>query len=310
MPMRSPKTSPHSSRAVRLVGQAEHRGRMGVVDELRRHEGVQQQLDRRRRRRRIDQVGALHAHDVLVRERIARAQLHAAARAAPRAGRPARSSPCPQPEPLTHSTSTVVAVEIGACASSPRCCRRRAARACGPRRAGASCRRAAQDRARHPRNGRPRPRRRDRPTRSSSILSAPSTTSRSGAAWPPLRIAGAAAGSGCNDRLRRRCGRLRSRRRLHVAHRAGGEHRRGLAHRRAALRRLGRGRRLGRHDVFGRCRMRAGGSGAASRATGSNGCGSCGAGAGRRFGCARPVEIGDRVRDLGLDAVLRRHGSA
>ncbi len=57
--------------AVRLIGEAEHRGRMGMVDEFLRQEGVQQGLDRRIRRHRIDEEGALDAHHVLIRESLA-----------------------------------------------------------------------------------------------------------------------------------------------------------------------------------------------------------------------------------------------
>jgi len=59
---------------VGLVGQAQHRRRMGVVDEFVRQKGVQQGLDRRVGRARIEQVGALDAHHLLVRQRVARAQ--------------------------------------------------------------------------------------------------------------------------------------------------------------------------------------------------------------------------------------------
>ena len=61
--------------AVGLVGEREHRGGMGVVDEFVRDEGVQQRLDRRIGRRRVEQVGALQPHHVLVGELFARAQL-------------------------------------------------------------------------------------------------------------------------------------------------------------------------------------------------------------------------------------------
>ena len=61
--------------AVRLVDQAEDRGRVGVVDELVRQERVQQRLDRGIGRRRVEQVLALDADHVLVAERRARAQL-------------------------------------------------------------------------------------------------------------------------------------------------------------------------------------------------------------------------------------------
>ena len=57
--------------AVRLIGEAEHCGRMGVIDEFLRQEGVQQGLDRRIGRHRIDQEGALDARHVLVRDSLA-----------------------------------------------------------------------------------------------------------------------------------------------------------------------------------------------------------------------------------------------
>ena len=52
--------------AVGLVGQRQHRGRMGVVDEFVRNEGVQQRLDGRIGRGGIDQIGALQTHHFLV----------------------------------------------------------------------------------------------------------------------------------------------------------------------------------------------------------------------------------------------------
>ncbi len=59
--------------AVRLVDQAQDGGRMRVVDELVRQERVQQRLDRRIGRRRVEQVLALDADHILVAERRARA---------------------------------------------------------------------------------------------------------------------------------------------------------------------------------------------------------------------------------------------
>ena len=61
--------------AIRLVDQAEHGVGVRVVDVGVRHEGVQQHLHRRARRRRIEQPGALHAHHVVVAQRLAPAQL-------------------------------------------------------------------------------------------------------------------------------------------------------------------------------------------------------------------------------------------
>src|SRR6185437_16125578 len=61
-------------RAVWLVGEGEHRGRMRVVDVFMRQEGVQQRLDRRVGRAGVDEVGALEIHHVLVAQRVARAQ--------------------------------------------------------------------------------------------------------------------------------------------------------------------------------------------------------------------------------------------
>ena len=91
--------------AVGLVDQAEQRGGVGVIDELVRHERVQQRLDRRVGRAGIDQVGALHAHHLLVGEVVVRAQLAQRRRAAP-PGMPAGSiAAMSAPVPLTHSTS-------------------------------------------------------------------------------------------------------------------------------------------------------------------------------------------------------------
>ena len=97
-------------RAVGLVGDAQHRGRVGVVDVVVRQEGVQQGLDRWVGRHRVEQIGALHPHHVLVAE--ARRSLRNLRSGPSRtAGRPGGSiSAMSQPLPLTHSTS----------ASSPR----------------------------------------------------------------------------------------------------------------------------------------------------------------------------------------------
>ena len=48
---------------------------MGVIDVFVRQKGVQQGLDRRVGRVRVDQIGALHPHHVLVRQALAGAQL-------------------------------------------------------------------------------------------------------------------------------------------------------------------------------------------------------------------------------------------
>ena len=61
--------------AVGLIDDREHRRGMGVVDEFVRQEGVQQRLDRRVWRRRIEQVQALHIDHGLVGERVERAKL-------------------------------------------------------------------------------------------------------------------------------------------------------------------------------------------------------------------------------------------
>ena len=61
--------------AVVLIDQADHGVGMGVVDELVRQERVQQRLDRRIGRHRIEQVGALDAHHVLVGHLVARQEL-------------------------------------------------------------------------------------------------------------------------------------------------------------------------------------------------------------------------------------------
>ncbi len=57
-----------------LIDQAQHGGGVGVVDEFRRHEGVQQHFDRRRGRLRIDQVGALRPRHLVVGKFFARTQ--------------------------------------------------------------------------------------------------------------------------------------------------------------------------------------------------------------------------------------------
>ena len=62
-------------RSVRLVDQSEHGGGMRVVDIFVRHEGVQQRLDRWIGRHWIDQIGALHAHHLVVGHGVAGAQL-------------------------------------------------------------------------------------------------------------------------------------------------------------------------------------------------------------------------------------------
>ena len=61
--------------ALRLVGEAKHGGRMGVIHEGVRQKRVQQRLDRRVRRGRVNEVRALHAHHVLVGERVVPTQL-------------------------------------------------------------------------------------------------------------------------------------------------------------------------------------------------------------------------------------------
>ena len=74
--------------AVGLVGDAQHRGRVRVIDIGVRQEGVQQGLDRRIGRHRIEQIGALHPHHVFVRERIEPPQ--AAQRPEPHGGKARR----------------------------------------------------------------------------------------------------------------------------------------------------------------------------------------------------------------------------
>ncbi len=54
--------------AVRLVGERQHGGGMGVIDEFVRQEGVQQSLDRGIGRGGIQQIDALEIHHVLVRQ--------------------------------------------------------------------------------------------------------------------------------------------------------------------------------------------------------------------------------------------------
>ena len=61
--------------AIGLVGEREHRRRMGVVDEFVRNEGMQQRLHGRVRRHRIDQIGALQLHHLLVGQFFAGAEL-------------------------------------------------------------------------------------------------------------------------------------------------------------------------------------------------------------------------------------------
>ena len=80
--------------AVRLVDDAEHRGRMGVIDEFVRQEGVQHDLDRRIGRRRIDQVDAFDADKLVVGDGVEAAQPAQGWQAAPPAGFPIRSPPC------------------------------------------------------------------------------------------------------------------------------------------------------------------------------------------------------------------------
>ena len=60
--------------AVRLVGQREHRGRMGMIDIFVRQEGVEQRLDGRIGRRGIEQIDALVVHHVFVGEAVERAK--------------------------------------------------------------------------------------------------------------------------------------------------------------------------------------------------------------------------------------------
>ena len=59
---------------VGLVGEAQHRRRMRVVDEFVRQKRVQQRLDRGVRRAGVEQIGALDAYHVLIGQRVALAQ--------------------------------------------------------------------------------------------------------------------------------------------------------------------------------------------------------------------------------------------
>jgi len=59
---------------IRLVDEAEQRRGVAVVDEFRRHEGVQQHLHRGRGGQRVDQEGALRPRHILVGKCFARAQ--------------------------------------------------------------------------------------------------------------------------------------------------------------------------------------------------------------------------------------------
>ena len=61
--------------AIGLVDQGEDGIGVGVIDIRVRHEGMQQELHRWVRRQRIEQVGALHAHHVLIAQVVERAQL-------------------------------------------------------------------------------------------------------------------------------------------------------------------------------------------------------------------------------------------
>src|SRR6476661_268466 len=61
--------------AVGLIDQAQHCGGVSMIDEFVRHECVQQRLYRWIWRLRIDQTGALHAHQFLVGHSVARKQL-------------------------------------------------------------------------------------------------------------------------------------------------------------------------------------------------------------------------------------------
>ena len=61
--------------AVRLIDEAQHRRGMSMVDEFMRQEGVQQRLDRRVGRARIQQVQALHIDHGFVGQLIERAEL-------------------------------------------------------------------------------------------------------------------------------------------------------------------------------------------------------------------------------------------
>ena len=62
--------------AVGLVGERKHRRRMGVIDEFVRNERVQQRLDRRIGRGRIDQIGALQPHHLFVGKIFARTKFY------------------------------------------------------------------------------------------------------------------------------------------------------------------------------------------------------------------------------------------
>ena len=75
MPMRGPYTSLANVFAVGLVDQTQHSGRMRVIDELVRHESVQQRFDGRIGCDWIEEVGALDRHHVFVGQCVAGAQL-------------------------------------------------------------------------------------------------------------------------------------------------------------------------------------------------------------------------------------------
>ena len=91
---------------VRLVDQAEHRGGVGVVDEFRRQEGMQQRFDRRARAP-ADRSDWRAARAPSRRRTAPRARASVRSGSSRTAGMPAGSiAAMSQPEPLTHSTAT------------------------------------------------------------------------------------------------------------------------------------------------------------------------------------------------------------
>ena len=128
--------------AVGLVDNAQHGAGVGVVDEGRRHEGVQQHLDRGHRAERIEAQALLHAHEIVVAQRFVRAQ-------GQQGVEPHRRKAGGFDDPHVPAGAFdiedvgLVAGEIARLVLSARCCRHRAAPVWGRGRAGGSYRRAS-----------------------------------------------------------------------------------------------------------------------------------------------------------------------
>ena len=65
-----PIDTPADLLGIGLIGDRNRRDRMRVIDEFMGQEGVQQGFDRRVRRGAVEEIGALHAHHVLIRQLI------------------------------------------------------------------------------------------------------------------------------------------------------------------------------------------------------------------------------------------------